>query len=89
VVLADWWQEFSTGDDNLRQDLMDQAREELARQRAKAPRSVRSQSDSEAAPPREASQDAGAEDSGAPKKRRRRRRSGAKKSGDGGADSGG
>jgi ribosomal protein L24 len=27
-VLADWWQEFSMADDNLRQDLIDQVREE-------------------------------------------------------------
>ena len=89
VVLADWWQEFSTGDDNLRQDLMDQAREELARQRAKAPRPARSSGGTEQrapAPAREAEADAPADDSSAPKKRRRRRRSGAKKSGDGAPD---
>ena len=34
-VLADWWQEFSMADDNLRQDLMDQVRDEQQkRQRA-------------------------------------------------------
>jgi poly(A) polymerase len=27
-VLADWWQEFSMADDNLRQDMVDQVREE-------------------------------------------------------------
>ena len=44
-VLADWWQEFSMADDNLRQDLIDQARDEQQkRQRApkvqRAPRPV-------------------------------------------------
>jgi poly(A) polymerase len=34
-VLADWWQEFSMADDNLRQDLIDQVRDEQQkRQRA-------------------------------------------------------
>ena len=39
-VLADWWQEFSTGDDAMREDLVDQVRKEnLKRQRAvRAPR---------------------------------------------------
>ena len=38
-LLADWWQEFSTADDSLRQDLVDQVRQEqLAR-----PRSARAQ----------------------------------------------
>lgn len=38
--LADWWQEFSTGDDSLRQDLVDQAREEQ-QQRQRAPKMAR------------------------------------------------
>lgn len=38
--LADWWQEFSTGDDSLRQDLVDQAREEQ-QQRQRAPKMTR------------------------------------------------
>ncbi|QDL53983.1 polynucleotide adenylyltransferase PcnB [Rhodoferax aquaticus] len=38
--LADWWQEFSVGDDNLRQDLVDQAREEQ-QQRQRTPRVAR------------------------------------------------
>ncbi|MDP3702446.1 MAG: polynucleotide adenylyltransferase PcnB [Hylemonella sp.] len=101
VVLADWWQEFSTGDDSLRQDLVDQVREEQALQRSKAPRtqpraaSDGAASDRAAAPrsdraaaPREAEYDASADDGAAPKKRRRRRRSGAKKSGDGAPDAG-
>ena len=32
-VLADWWQEFSMADDDLRQDMVDQVREEQQRQR--------------------------------------------------------
>ena len=36
-VLADWWQEFSMADDNLRQDMVDQVREEQ-QQRKPAPR---------------------------------------------------
>jgi len=39
-VLADWWQEFSMADDNLRQDLVDQVREEQQK-RQRAPRVVR------------------------------------------------
>jgi poly(A) polymerase len=91
VVLADWWQEFSTGDDNLRQDLIDQVREEQTRQRAQAPRqpAARAASSERQAPaPRAAEPESPAEDGAAPKKRRRRRRSGAKKSGDGAPDAG-
>jgi len=36
-VLADWWQEFSTGDDAIREDLVDQVR----RENLKRPRAVR------------------------------------------------
>ena len=39
-VLADWWQEFSMADDNLRQDLVDQVREEQ-QQRPKMARAPR------------------------------------------------
>jgi len=91
VVLADWWQEFSTGDDNLRQDLIDQVREEQTRQRAQAPRQPAARTaSSERQPdaPRAAETESSAEDGAAPKKRRRRRRSGAKKSGDGAPDAG-
>jgi poly(A) polymerase len=86
VVLADWWQEFSTGDDNLRQDLIDQAREEQARQRAQSPRPQPRTASERPAAPRTAEPDAPADEDAAPKKRRRRRRSGAKKSGDGAPD---
>jgi len=81
-LLADWWQEFSTADDNLRQDLVDQVREEQqSRQRTRAPRVHTSPAaDKPAAdrpePPTEA--DGG---EAPPKKRRRRRRSGGAKSG--------
>ena len=37
VVLSDWWQEFSLADDTLRQDMVDQVREEQ-QQRPRAPR---------------------------------------------------
>ena len=36
-ILADWWQEFSTGDDAMREDLVDQVRKE----NLKRPRAVR------------------------------------------------
>ena len=39
-LLADWWQEFSTADDNLRQDLVDQVRAEQQK-RTRAPRMQR------------------------------------------------
>ena len=82
VLLADWWQEFSTGDDNLRQDLVDQVREEQhARQRTRAPRVHRLPADDEESAPAPAAQaDDSLPVSDAPKKRRRRRRSGAGKS---------
>jgi poly(A) polymerase len=95
VVLADWWQEFSTGDDNLRQDLIDQVREELSRQRAtrparQAPRARpaaqgehETEREAEEGAP-QASSDAASDNADAPRKRRRRRRSGARKA-DGGA----
>jgi poly(A) polymerase len=86
VVLADWWQEFSTGDDNLRDDLMEQAREELARQRAKAPRTTRAGSERPPVRAEEEAREAATEEGAAPRKRRRRRRSGAKKAGDGAPD---
>ncbi len=82
-VLADWWQEFSLADDNLRQDMVDQVREEQA-QRPRTPRVRRAPSPHDA--PRAASEalterpesstDASSfDDSQAPRKRRRRRRS--------------
>lgn len=38
VLLSDWWQEFSLASDELRQDMVDQVREEQQQQRQRAPR---------------------------------------------------
>ena len=81
-LLADWWQEFSTADDTLRQDLVDQVREEQqSRQRTRAPRVHTSPAADKPATdrPEPPAQADGGE--AAPKKRRRRRRSGGAKSG--------
>jgi poly(A) polymerase len=85
-VLADWWQEFSMADDNLRQDMIDQVRaEQQARPKAprvhRAPAPVRDKPARDASAPADsgpasaapAPSDAGGE---APRKRRRRRRPG-------------
>ena len=94
-VLADWWQEFSLADDNLRQDMVDQVREEQ-QQKQRSPR-VHKKSLPSAAPAQaaEVSPPADGElvgmtrdatfSSEAPKKRRRRRRA-AGGPGEGGAD---
>lgn len=90
-VLADWWQEFSLADDNLRQDMIDQVREEQQKRprpprvhRAPAPAPLRdgqapstsADSESSSAPAAEGGlPQEGGHD--APRKRRRRRRSGA------------
>ncbi len=92
-VLADWWQEFSTGDDAIREDLVDQVRKEnLKRPRAvraprpasatyRAPGDAASDGDSvqaQAPGPHASDEDGAYTQAGdAPKKRRRRRRSGA------------
>ena len=90
-TLADWWQEFSMADDNLRQDLVDQVREEQhARPRmARAPRPAGDAPRSPGNPQPGESQTGGPQDlgperegagepaAGAPNKRRRRRRTGA------------
>ena len=90
-VLADWWQEFSTGDDAIREDLVDQVRKEnLKRPRAvraprpasaphRAPGDAASDGGSAQAPaPHTSAEDGAHTQAGdAPKKRRRRRRSGA------------
>jgi poly(A) polymerase len=86
-VLADWWQEFSLADDNLRQDMIDQVRaEQQARPKAprvhRAPAPVRDKPAGDAvipaaAPRGEANSRSDTEapsDDGAPRKRRRRRR---------------
>lgn len=85
-LLADWWQEFSTADDNLRQDMIDQVRAEQ-QQRPKAPRVQRAPAPVRSKPVRDASLPASeapgeaaeapgdsADGSSAPRKRRRRRR---------------
>jgi poly(A) polymerase len=97
-VLADWWQEFSMASDSLRQDLVDQVREEQhKRQRSprphRAPRAEASAADiAQGATPVRADTGAHGSDgsgdaaSAAPRKRRRRRRSGTGGSGTGGAE---
>jgi poly(A) polymerase len=96
-VLADWWQEFSTGDDDLRQDLVDQVRQEQ-QQRQRAPRPARALPSGTVAagaalPPADAEQadfGSSAPSGDAPRKRRRRRRSGGGQGGgEGGGHSGG
>jgi poly(A) polymerase len=49
-VLADWWQEFSMADDNLRQDLIDQVRDEQQK-RQRAPKVQRAPRPVDAPPP--------------------------------------
>lgn len=81
-VLADWWEDFSLAGEELRQDMVDQVREEQSRQRAKAPRMARGPGERAPAMPQEGGEEPVTDEAAAPKKRRRRRRSGAKKSGD-------
>lgn len=87
-LLADWWQEFSMASDSIRQDMVDQVREEQHR-RQRAARTQRApQGDSAGSPGTRvkaeqfaapidpsAGSDAAALDTGAVRKRRRRRRS--------------
>ncbi len=92
-ALGDWWQEFSTGDDQLREDLVDQVRQETQK-RARGPKVQRAPAP-EGAPtaartPRAASgdpahpADAGGDETPRPKRRRRRRTGGS--GGAGGGD---
>jgi poly(A) polymerase len=83
-LLADWWQEFSMADDNLRQDLVDQVRAEQ-QQRPRAPRVHRAPREpgdgrGTAAPagemPAPEGNAAPSDDGAPPRKRRRRRRGG-------------
>jgi len=84
VLLADWWQEFSMADDSMRQDLMEQVRQEQGAQRARSPRTSRAPrqpstnaDDSTLSPQANDAQDATEQQDNAetaPKKRRRRRR---------------
>ena len=83
-VLADWWQAFSMADDAMRDDLLDQVREELkAQQKTKTPRLRKpaapaitptspNGTDAQATASKEAN-----DEPAAPKKRRRRRKPGA------------
>ncbi len=94
-LLADWWQEFSMADDNLRQDLVDQVRAEQQQRQRAAPRVHRApaRDDATGATPTSSAVPADAAASGdggpdAPRKRRRRRRSGAAKGGQEGGASG-
>jgi poly(A) polymerase len=80
-VLADWWQEFSTADDQLREDLVDQVRQESQKrprppkmQRAPAPEGGAVSSAEAVAAPIEG--DGNAVEGGQRPKRRRRRRAG-------------
>ena len=96
-VLADWWQEFSMADDNLRQDMVDQVREEQS-QRQRPPRFTRAPTPSDLIPS-EGVAAPGAVDAALPvdlpapevqpgaldvprKRRRRRRPAGARPAGD-------
>ena len=91
-VLADWWEEFSLADDNLRHDMVDGVRQELQRSKpARSPRPRKASSD-EAAPASDdaanaevAADDPLGEGTSAPKKRRRRRRKPAAGRSEGGA----
>ena len=82
-VLADWWQEFSTASDEVRQDMVDGVRQEQAQQRRSAPKVQRAPAPgapAAAKPPREsaaapADEEGGEGGEAAPRKRRRRRRS--------------
>ena len=82
-VLSDWWQEFSTADDSIREDLLQQVREEQRRAqrspRVHAVRRAEVSSDDPRFREVSPSNKEGLED--APKKRRRRRK---KSSGDNG-----
>ena len=79
-ALAEWWQDFQGADDERREDLMDQAREEQrARQKAQQPVARRVPRPAPAVPAEgDAAEDnvaeSASEGAAAPKKRRRRRR---------------
>jgi len=49
IVLSDWWQEFSLASDELRQDMVDQVREEQ-QQRQRTPRVYKAPTTRDAAP---------------------------------------
>lgn len=99
VVLADWWQEFSTASDAVREDLLAAVREEQGRGARRVrvvrptPRPVEgAEGGSEAAAPApEGEADGLAEPGSAPakKRRRRRRKPGGAAGGPGGGEAGG
>ena len=81
-LLADWWQEFSMADDNLRQDMVDQVR--AAQQaRPRPPRVHRVAVAPDAQTPSETDSVPVADGLAPARKRRRRRRGGAGRSGEG------
>ncbi len=98
-VLADWWQEFSMANDNLRADMVEQVREEQGRRVTRAPRPARAAAahetpDGGAARSTASAQQAAPDGTAAtpeeaPKKRRRRRRPGAARPAGDGDGSGG
>ena len=86
-LLADWWQEFSTAGDSVRQDLVDQVRAEQQKRprparMQRAPRPEGQEPVRPAAPPPGTTpgNDGGIDN--APRKRRRRRRPGGRSSGE-------
>ena len=86
-LLADWWQEFSTAGDSVRQDLVDQVRAEQQKRprparMQRAPRPEGQEPVRPAAPPPGTTpgNDGGMDN--APRKRRRRRRPGGRSSGE-------
>jgi poly(A) polymerase len=93
-VLADWWQEFSMADDNLRQDLVDQIREEQQKRKHaprvhRVPKSQASEAVAEPRPHAVGTQvESASGDAATPRKRRRRRRPGSA-TGGGAMDGGG
>jgi poly(A) polymerase len=91
-LLADWWQEFSTASDSVRQDLLDAVRQEQQKRKPaprvhRAPRPVNpapNAAPEPTAPEADAFEPAGeGSDPDAPRKRRRRRRSGSGRGGRG------
>jgi poly(A) polymerase len=98
VVLADWWQTFSTAYDDERQDMVDQVRMENSKRKAparvqRAPRPEGTPTAKPRAPAELASENAGPEAEpanadDAPRKRRRRRRTSAGKGADTAGDNG-
>ncbi len=86
-VLADWWQEFSMADDDLRQDMVDQVREEQ-QQRPRSARAHKAPVAHDVAPQSPAVADATGASAGGPKKRRRRRAGSARDAGEPAPDTG-